>query len=236
MTRATANAIAAKHHQALVGALTAASVPATAAVLVDVYTDSVDDTSTPRVAALIDEAPNYADNLVSWLAQPDQANQDPADVADRVASDGSVSADTASSLDGIEASGGTTYNIVLDSDKACQACQDAADGGPYDLADKEGPRTPIHGNSACSVEPDASERSVTAEQIARVERHVVALDIAQAIRELEKQEANTIRWAEERRVAEKNRLAEIQRRCQQDLATLQAERLEDEQRKRTQGR
>ena len=53
----------------------------------------------------------------------------------------------------------------------------------------------------------------------KVERHVLASDLAKAIRELETQERNTKRWAEERRQAK----ARTDRQRRQDLLALRTE-------------
>jgi hypothetical protein len=73
-----------------------------------------------------------------------------------------------------------------------------------------------------------------------VDRHVRALDIAQAIRELEQQELNAQKWRAywKHRKAQRAAAAaaEMERQRKRSLAQLRAERLEDDQRRKRVGR
>ena len=103
----------------------------------------------------------YAQNIFAGDQSPDQ-------VADTV----SANAATDGAEDGMTSLGFTQYSFDAEPN-SCQECQDAEDGGPYDLDDENAPRPALHGSCSCStsgyVDDTAARSSLLARELLRLD-------------------------------------------------------------------
>lgn len=109
-------------------------------------TSSSSSSTWQRVAAAIASAAPWAAALVDWLAQPDQANQDPHAVADRTASDAAVQTGAAGVLDQADANGNKVRFVAEDG--SCAVCKSKE--GTYEV--DSAPELPVHSSCSCELE------------------------------------------------------------------------------------
>ena len=104
------------------------------------------------LAIRLSDVDDYADNIVN-----DDSDQDPDDQAQQISTTQAATLAALAASAAFLAGGVSQWNLQLDSPQACQACQDAADDGPYDVG--SGPDLPIHNNCECESVPAASDES-----------------------------------------------------------------------------
>jgi hypothetical protein len=161
--------VAQKYKPALATALAAGDVQAVQAAIAGIYVGGYDstgpegsggdtsDTGGGRLGALLAGVASFAASLIAYVGN-NATNEDgtpdvttsPDYVADYTSESVASQGATAGVLDTAEQAG-NKVRFVLDSDDACEQCQDAHDGSPYDVDDA--PELPIHPHCLCTIEP-----------------------------------------------------------------------------------
>lgn len=146
-----ADAIKRHGHKIAAALIGTPSVAALAEGMTDTATDAagVDDpASVPAdsaTGAMLAGIPDWATNIVSSMTSN---GDDPLDTSARVANDVSVSADSASTVDDIQSSGGSGWTFQAEGNP-CSDCA-ALDGQTFDVGDTDN-LPPLHGSCGCSV-------------------------------------------------------------------------------------